>query len=315
MFVVRTTNNFGWYIIEAWSISCVCRHRPYAVYYKFSWTFCVTIVVFYVRFFLATQECKGVSSWRYYPWANWEDGKDNGQLKAVTYKKLRNDTILRVTFHSAFASAIHRKCSEYYIKFGGHECSDPAPIVNTLYITTYSANSGYWRSYPSQISGFCSGTSAGKLLAGNVQVSAHVKMSCSGGNAYTGKQSSGRVTSYLLVEEYCSWAVLCPEKCLVSVKLLLLYSNNHPKTLASQFFLLLLWLLLDLVTPTCTYFLIFFEAQFTFNDVSNGCLFYEDFWCGYSRLDFWLFIEFVHRGVQLFVLFPRTRRGLCSDAI
>ena len=247
-------------------------------------------------FFIATQGCKGVSSWRYYPWANWRDTTNSGQLQTVTYKKLRNDTVLRVTFHSAFASAYHTRCSEYCIKFGGLECSDPAPIVNTLYTENYST-SAYWGSYPSQISGFCNGTSEGKILAGNVQVSAHVKLACSGGDAYTGKISSGRVTSYLLVEEYCSWVVLCPEKCLLSVKLLLVYSNNHQKTFASQFFFLLLCHLLGLVTCTCTYFLIFFQAQFTFNDVSNGCLFYDEFWCGFTRLEFWLFIEFVHRGV------------------
>ena len=162
-------------------------------------------------FFLATQECKGVSSWRYYPWANWGDSKDNGQLKTVTYKKLRNDTILRVTFHSAFSQYNHAKCTEYYIKFGGHECSDPAPIINTLYLQNYGGST-IGRSYPSQISGFCNATSAGKILAGNVQISAHVKMACSGGSAYTGKFSSGRVTSYLLVEEYCSWVVLSAEK-------------------------------------------------------------------------------------------------------
>ena len=158
---------------------------------------------FCALFFIATQGCKGVSSWRYYPWANWRDNTDSGQLQTVTYKKLRNDTVLQVTFHSAFGSAYHAKCSEYYIKFGGLECSDPAPIVNTLYTEKYS-NSAYWGSYPSQISGFCNATSEGKLLAGNVQVSAHVELACSGGNAYTGKYSSGRVTSYLLVEEYCS---------------------------------------------------------------------------------------------------------------
>ena len=187
-----------------------------------------------VLFFLATQECKGVSSWRYYPWANWNDARDNGQLKTVTYKKLRNDTILRVTFHSAFTQYSHAKCTEYYIKFGGRECSDPAPIVNTLYLQNYGG-SRMGQSYPSQISGFWNSTSAGKLLAGNVQISAHVKMVCSGGDAYTGMYSSGRVTSYLLVEEYCSWVVLCPEKSLVSVKLLLVYSNHYQKILASHF--------------------------------------------------------------------------------
>ena len=164
---------------------------------------CSQRVYFIVRSLLCTQGCKGIYSWRYYPWANWQDGRESGQLKTVTYKKLRNDTILRVIFHSAFAQYIDNKCSEYYIKFGGRECSEPAPITNTLYTRVSSGAAGVWRSYPSQISGFCNATSAGKLFAGNVRVSAHVNMACSGGNAHTGIWA-GRVTSYLLVEEYCS---------------------------------------------------------------------------------------------------------------
>ena len=155
--------------------------------------------------FLCWQTCEGVSSWRYYPWTGWNSGIDKGEVKTVTYKKLRNDTILRVTFHSALAQNDNDKCSEYYIQFGGRDCSQPAPIVNTLFIQNY-ANSGLWHSIPAEVSGFCNATSQGRLLPGNIQVSVHVKQSCSGGDAYTGWIKSGsRVTSYLLIEEYCLW--------------------------------------------------------------------------------------------------------------
>ena len=153
---------------------------------------------------LCRQTCEGVFSWRYYPWVDWKDDSDNGQLKTVTYKKLRNDTILRVTFHSAFSQYSHGKCSEYHIQFGGHECTQPAIIVNTLHIDNY-ASSGQWQSIPAEVSGFCNATSQGQLLPGNIQVSVHVKLACSGGNAHTGKFYRGRVTSYFLIEEYCLW--------------------------------------------------------------------------------------------------------------
>ena len=153
-------------------------------------------------YFLCLQRCEGVSSWRYYPWTNWQSSNANGQLKTVTYKKLRNDTILRVTFHSAFAQYHHGRCSEYYIQFGGRDCSQPAPIANTLYIENYGSSQD-WHSVPAEVSGFCNATSQGQLLPGNIQVSVHVKESCSDGDTYTGPVGGGRVTSYFLIEEYC----------------------------------------------------------------------------------------------------------------
>ena len=151
--------------------------------------------------FVYWQKCEGVSSWRYHPWSGWYTGTNNGQLKTVTYKKLRNDTILRVTFHSAFAQYHHGRCSEYYIQFGGRDCSQPAPIATIMYIQNYGGAS-LWHSIPAEVSGFCNATSEGQLLPGNIQVSVHIKDTCSGGNAHTGPVS-GRMTSYLLIEEYC----------------------------------------------------------------------------------------------------------------
>ena len=92
-------------------------------------------------------------------------------------------------------------CSEYYIQFGGRDCSLPAPIVTNIY---NGASGNYWESAPAELSGFCKSTTGGILAPGNIQISIHVNSRCGSGNAYTGKLSTGRVTSHLLVEEYCS---------------------------------------------------------------------------------------------------------------
>ena len=131
---------------------------------------------------------------------NWNNNDDNGQLKSVTYNKTRNDTILRVEFHSTLGQYHSTKCSTWYIQFDGVKCSQPAPIQTGIYKDGQSS----WNITPAEVSGFCRSTSRGELLKGNIQISVHVKNSCSsGGDSYTGKISSNHVTSYLLVEEYC----------------------------------------------------------------------------------------------------------------
>ena len=151
-----------------------------------------------------TSSCHGIAAWRYYPWVNWDSGTDNGQLRSVTYKKQRNDTILRVTFHSTLSQYRHGGCSQWYIQFGGQDCTQPAPITTSIY-TLHSDSSHSSNRAPAEVSGFCNKTSNGKLSSGNIQVSVHVKK-CQGfsvGNALTGT-GVGQWTSYLLVEEYCA---------------------------------------------------------------------------------------------------------------
>ena len=173
---------------------------------------------------LLWQKCGGVFSWRYYPWTGWSTHNDNGQLRSVTYKKLRNDTILRVTFHSAFAQRYHDKCSEYYIQFGGSECTQPAPIASTLLIQNYGGAS-LWQSVPAEVGGFCNATAEGQLLPGDIQVSVHVKQSCSGGDTFTGNINRGRVTNYILIEEYCLWE-LSSNKLQLALQLIVIYSST-----------------------------------------------------------------------------------------
>ena len=152
--------------------------------------------------FFFLQTCHGIAAWRYYPWVNWVSGTDNGQLRSVTYKKQRNNTMLRVTFHSTLSQYNHNGCSQWYIQFGGQDCTQPAPITTSIY--RYNGDSsGSWYRPPSEVSGFCNATSSGKLSPGNIQVSVHVKPCIHyTGEAYTGT-GAGQWTSYLLVEEYC----------------------------------------------------------------------------------------------------------------
>ena len=131
---------------------------------------------------------------------NWASNAENGQLKSVTYNKTRNDTILRVEFHSSLGQYTNSECSTWYIQFDGVKCSQPAPIQTGVYRYGY----GGWNIAPAEVSGFCRSTSRGELLKGNIQISVHVKQGCSsGGNAHTGRASAYDDTSYLLVEEYC----------------------------------------------------------------------------------------------------------------
>ena len=146
--------------------------------------------------------CQGVANWKYYPWANWADPTNNGVLKTVTFNKTRNDTILRVEFHTIMAQGTQGQGSEYSIQFGSQDCFLPAPIVTSIYNGYYGP--GYWHSVPAELSGFCTSTADGLLKPGDIQISVHVKLTYSGsGQTNTGKLDRGQITSYLLVEEYC----------------------------------------------------------------------------------------------------------------
>ena len=105
-----------------------------------------------------TSSCQGIAAWRYYPWVNWPSDTDNGQLRSVTYKKQRNDTILRVTFHSTLSQYNHDGCSQWYIQFGGQDCTQPAPISTSIY-TAHTDISNSWNRAPAEVSGFCNATS------------------------------------------------------------------------------------------------------------------------------------------------------------
>ena len=154
----------------------------------------------YLWIFLQT--CHGIAAWRYYPWVNWQSNTDNGQLRSVTYIKQRNDTILRVTFHSTLSQYNHQGCSQWYIQFGGQDCTQPAPITTSIY-KYHSDGSHSTNSAPSEVSGFCNATSSGKLSPGNIQVSVHVKHCIHNtGDALTGALED-QCTSYMLIEEYC----------------------------------------------------------------------------------------------------------------
>ena len=64
---------------------------------------------------------------------------------------------------------------------------------------------GYWHSVPAELSGFCTSTAYGLFKPLDIQISVHVKLTYSGsGQTNTGKLDRGQITSYLLVEDYCT---------------------------------------------------------------------------------------------------------------
>ena len=120
----------------------------------------------------------------------------------MTYNKTRNDTTLRVAFHTVMSQQNAGYCNEYSTQFGGKGCLNPAPIVNSLFNNDYR---NLWHSVPAELSGFCKSTTDGMLTPGNIQISVHVNQPRSGGVTRTGRiAGSPALTSYLLVEEYCS---------------------------------------------------------------------------------------------------------------
>ena len=151
----------------------------------------------------ALQRCDGIAAWKYYPWVNWRDGGENKELRRVTYNKTRNDIILRVAFHSTLAQLFNDQCGEWFIKFSGNECTQPAPIVTSLYST-----GNQWLTTPTELSGFCNATSTSSISPGPVVISVHVRnCQSSNPNVFTGSHISGlrkpKATSFLVVEEYC----------------------------------------------------------------------------------------------------------------
>ena len=149
------------------------------------------------------QSSRGIAAWKYFPWTNWANGRDNGQLKRVTYNKQRNNTILRVAFHSTLAMYNKERCSEWYITFSGKECTQPDHISTS--IMKHLDRDG-WHGLPTQLSGFCNATSS-YFPQGPVVISVHVRAcpSSRAGDAHTGYWDWGeKVTSSLVVEEYCS---------------------------------------------------------------------------------------------------------------
>ena len=158
----------------------------------------------YYFYVCIVQRCNGIAAWKYFPWYNWYDHYENKELKRVAYNKTRNDTILRVAFHSTLAQFLHAGCGVWYIKFSGNECTQPAPIRTTVYADHSNGASG-WTTIPTELSGFCDATSASSIKTGPVVISVHVrKCSSAGANVYTGRLGSGSaVTSFITVEEYC----------------------------------------------------------------------------------------------------------------
>ena len=118
--------------------------------------------------------CNGIATWRSHERTNLGSVADTGELWSVTYIKQRNDTTLRSTLSTTSGMVSLIGCSEWFLRFDGHECSDPAPIVtlvnNQIYISYFVIIVR-----PMVLSGFCRATSQGPLYPGEHTISLHVR--------------------------------------------------------------------------------------------------------------------------------------------
>ena len=119
------------------------------------------------------------------------NGNDNGQVlpSTFTFTKKENNTLLRLMY-SANIGVVGGRSAYWYFQIDGSKCTQPGDIDIFLY---ESSGSSYSHS-PAVLTGICSATSAGKLLAGSHVITVHVKSSY---NAYTGHTSQ----SFLQVQE------------------------------------------------------------------------------------------------------------------
>ena len=118
------------------------------------------------------------------------NGDDNGQVLPSTFNftKKENNTLLRLMY-SANIRVVGGGVAYWYFQIDGSKCTQPGDI--DIYLHESSASYSY---SPAVLTGICSATSAGKLLAGGHVITVHVKSSS---DAFTGDISQ----SFLQVQE------------------------------------------------------------------------------------------------------------------
>ena len=114
-------------------------------------------------------------------------------IQDCSFNKLQDNTALKVSFQGAMRVIGDAKCSRWYLKFNGNECSGPMTIEAVVYNDWSSGNPNllHHRSFE----GYCE-----NLARGAVTVELWVGSCSSGhsqGDAYTGWQSVSRI----MVEE------------------------------------------------------------------------------------------------------------------
>ena len=115
----------------------------------------------------------------------------NGRVASstFTFTKKEDNTLLRLMYSANIRVAGNANSANWYFQIDGSKCTQPGDI--DIYL--YESSSSYSHS-PAVLTGICSATSAGKLLAGSHVITVHVKSS---NFVYTGHTSQ----SFLQVQE------------------------------------------------------------------------------------------------------------------
>ncbi|XP_022806865.1 collagen triple helix repeat-containing protein 1-like [Stylophora pistillata] len=128
-----------------------------------------------------------LANWKQCAWRA-ETDTDSGKIKECSFNKLYQNTALKVSYQGNIRLRnSNYKCSRWYFKFNGNECSGPLPVDSVLY-TLYSSTPNILR--PHFFEGFCE-----NLPRGTIRVELWIGK-CSGyspGNAYTGWNSVSRI--------------------------------------------------------------------------------------------------------------------------
>ena len=111
---------------------------------------------------------------------------DSAEIASISFTKKQNYSHLRLSYSGNIrTSNSHGKAARWFFKINGQECSTPTEIDITMY---QSVNDEIL--IPSYLTGICTGTAAGKIAAGQHQITVHV----------------GKLSSHQLADALSGWA-------------------------------------------------------------------------------------------------------------
>ncbi|XP_078368126.1 collagen triple helix repeat-containing protein 1-like [Oculina patagonica] len=102
------------------------------------------------------------SNWKQCVWNNMDD-RDHGLLKDCLFKKLYDNTALRVFYSGTLGLSCALCCKRWFFTFNGAECSGPMPIDGIFFI--YKA-SGQQPHRVRHIEGYCENIPKGQVRVG-----------------------------------------------------------------------------------------------------------------------------------------------------
>lgn len=137
---------------------------------------------------IASLKNRGLKDYKQCQWYAVNDDRNDGQIFTCSYNKLKDDSILRLTYNGDMR-VVNGQC-RWYLTINGRECVVPGQLDVRLYDTNSDNNHRV-----STITGFCR-ENAAPILKGNQDIGLWVQGQ--GGDCYTAWGYGARIT----IEEY-----------------------------------------------------------------------------------------------------------------